>query len=262
VSSPSTRQRNNKKIPLGVVFFVVGIIIIGTVLMILVVSPYQVPEGVSVYSELALTRIPSTIFQVEKGLLAAESNEAQLPILLPESPTDTTDMPSIASLAEAPTSPGTSDSRRPYKLVIPSLDIDVEVSRVSLVPQEKDGQRVFQWQVPAGYQVGWHENSALLGQPGNTVLNGHNNVYGEVFRNLIDLSIGESIVIHDAVSAHTYEVVQKEILPERGQPISVRRLNARWIEPTRDERITLITCWPYATNSHRLVVIAKPIDEQ
>jgi sortase A len=34
--------------------------------------------------------------------------------------------------------------------------------------------------------------------------------------------------------------------------------NARWIEPTEDERLTLVSCWPYETNAYRLVVVARP----
>jgi sortase A len=48
------------------------------------------------------------------------------------------------------------------------------------------------------------------------------------------------------------------ILPERDQPIEVRLANARYIQPTDDERLTLITCWPYESNTHRVVVIAFP----
>ena len=43
------------------------------------------------------------------------------------------------------------------------------------------------------------------------------------------------------------------------EPLDVRQANARWILPTTDERVTLITCWPYESNSHRLVVIALPV---
>lgn len=32
----------------------------------------------------------------------------------------------------------------------------------------------------------------------------------------------------------------------------------RLLGPTYDERITLITCWPYVSNTHRAVVVAEP----
>ncbi|HOG80388.1 MAG TPA: sortase, partial [Anaerolineaceae bacterium] len=49
------------------------------------------------------------------------------------------------------------------------------------------------------------------------------------------------------------------ILPERNQPVEQRIENARWIEPSVDTRLTLITCWPYESNTHRLVVVARPV---
>jgi sortase A len=107
--------------------------------------------------------------------------------------------------------------------------------------------------------AGWHENSARLGQAGNTVLNGHHNVNGEVFKDLIDVEEGDELIMFDEDHEYKYRITTKEILPERGQPIEVRLENAQWIAPTEDERITLITCWPYTDNSHRLVVVAEPI---
>jgi sortase A len=46
---------------------------------------------------------------------------------------------------------------------------------------------------------------------------------------------------------------------ERGEPVEARRQNARWMNPTEDERLTMITCWPYTSNTHRLIVVAKPV---
>jgi sortase A len=260
VSSPSAQTRKSKKVPLSVVFATVGLVIIGSVLLILVISPYQLPEGYSQYTDIALARLPASITNGEIVSLHETEHRDLPPVLLPESPIFSSGLPSVSTVAEAPKRYSPSKANRPQRLIIPALDIDVNIDQVSLEPREKDGQRFFQWQVPAGYEAGWHDNSAPLGQSGNTVLNGHNNIHGEVFRDLIDLSIGEQIILYDADSTYTYEVVQQEILPESGEPISVRRLNARWIEPTFDERITIVTCWPYATNSHRLVVIAKPVD--
>lgn len=35
--------------------------------------------------------------------------------------------------------------------------------------------------------------------------------------------------------------------------------NAQFMAQTDDERLTLITCWPYETNTHRLILIARPV---
>ncbi|MEZ4639863.1 MAG: sortase [Caldilineaceae bacterium] len=42
----------------------------------------------------------------------------------------------------------------------------------------------------AAYAAGYHEGSALLGQAGNTVISGHNNIDGAVFQNLYQIQPG------------------------------------------------------------------------
>jgi sortase A len=85
---------------------------------------------------------------------------------------------------------------------------------------------------------------------------------GEVFRNLVKLQRGDLITIYSGDTPYYYEITARKILPERGQPDAVRRENARWIMPTTDERITLITCWPYTSNTHRLIIVAKPVEPE
>jgi sortase A len=147
------------------------------------------------------------------------------------------------------------------RLSIPALEIDASIQPVSLISQFVGDRPIQQWSVPDEYAVGWHDTSALPGQHGNTVLNGHNNVHGAVFRDLADLSPGEQIILYDDIHSYVYEVTQVELLEERGQPLRVRKMNARWILPTSDERLTIVTCWPNTTNSHRLVVIAQLVDD-
>ena len=36
--------------------------------------------------------------------------------------------------------------------------------------------------------------------------------------------------------------------------------NAAWIMPSEDERLTLVTCWPYTSNTHRLIIVARPVE--
>jgi sortase A len=178
---------------------------------------------------------------------------------MPEYSSDGWQLPSFASAKDAPSIYDSGRGSQPQRLTIPKLGIDAPVSRVQLFSREEDGQNYYQWQVPRSYEIGWHDTSALLGTKGNTVLNGHNNIYGQIFKDLIDLEIGEEIIVYDETQSYVYQVTQREILPENGQPLEVRLDNAKWIRPTSDERLTLITCWPFTTNSHRLVVIAKPV---
>ncbi len=152
-------------------------------------------------------------------------------------------------------------ARQSMRLSIPALEMDASIQPVGLISQFVGDRPVQQWSVPDEYAAGWHDTSALPGQQGNIVLNGHNNVHGAVFRDLADLSAGEQIILYDDNHSYVYEVTQVELLKERGQPLKVRKMNARWILPTSDERLTIVTCWPNTTNSHRLVVIAQLVDD-
>ena len=122
-----------------------------------------------------------------------------------------------------------------------------------------DGQSYAAWQVPDEYAAGWHDTSAPLDAPGNTVLNGHNTSYGEIFRDLYTLKAGESITIFSNDVAYAYAVSETLVLPELGQPLEVRQANARYTLPTEDERLTLVTCHPYGSLQYRLIVIARRI---
>ena len=262
--SPPGTKTNQSTIPIGLSFLAIGMVIIFAVLGVWALAAYRTPEITPVLIEQVKSQAPpAQPTPIQATIMTpTPENEAiaeQMPILLPESPIQIRRLPSFASVDEAPTSYNQPITAQPLRLVIPQIEIDADVSRVPFVAKELDGQRYFQWAVPNGYEVGWHETSAPLGQPGNTVLNGHNNVYGAVFRNLIDLELGQDVFLYDSDGSYHYRVTQREILAENDQPLSVRLANARWIEPTADERITIISCWPYATNSNRLVVIAQPV---
>jgi sortase A len=140
--------------------------------------------------------------------------------------------------------------------------LDAPIQPVWLQQVGINGAVFSQWRVPERRAAGWHETSALLGQTGNTVLNGHHNLYGQVFRDLVKVQPGDSIRLEAADhSGRNYTVVQTMLLEEEGRSTEERLENARWLLPSQDERITLVTCWPPDGRSHRLVVIALPEDE-
>ncbi len=187
-----------------------------------------------------------------------------IPLLLDEMlatplPTiDFQDLPSEASPEDAPQALRVSRAGHPTRILIPSISVDAPVRDVGLSSLDLEGDIFYQWQVPHSYAVGWHHTSALLGEVGNTVLNGHHNVFGEVFRDLEEIEIGDKIVLYDEGEAYLYTVTVREILPERGEELEIRQANANWIKRTTDERITLVSCWPYSDNTHRVVVVAVP----
>jgi sortase A len=147
----------------------------------------------------------------------------------------------------------------PTRLIIPAIDLDVPVIEMGWSVVEKDGQQVSEWEVPEWRAAGWLKTSALIGAIGNTVLEGHQDIAGRVFENLENLTEGDTIVVQTDSLTRTYVIALRTIVPEKDQSLEVRRENARWIGPSNDERLTLITCWPRNDNTHRLILVALPM---
>ena len=145
------------------------------------------------------------------------------------------------------------------RLLVPSIGLNTSVIEVGWHQITQDGVPKNVWQV-ADYAAGWHNNSKKPGQGGNVVLSGHHNINGQVFRYLVNLNKGDLITVYQDNKPSYYAVTDKLTLKDKGEPPEVRRENARWIGPVDEERLTLVTCWPYNSNTHRLVVIAKPTD--
>lgn len=155
--------------------------------------------------------------------------------------------------------PAAADSRReaPSRIVIPTLGVDSPVVGVSLLTEFRDGQVTAQWQV-ARNAVGFHTSSALVGSIGNTVMSGHNNRYGSVFRNLAKVGLGDTVLVYVGDRPRAYSVVNKVVARVDGVSEGVVANALRWLEPTPDDRLTLVSCWPPTGNSHRVFVVAMP----
>lgn len=149
----------------------------------------------------------------------------------------------------------------PTRIVAEAVAIDTRVVEMGWQEIEYKGEWFTKWVVPDG-AAGWHVNSALPGHGDNVVISGHHNIKGKVFRYLVDLEPGDAVNVYAGDVPYIYTVTEKYILREAGMPAEVRRRNAQWIMPTGDERLTLVTCWPYnwPGNTHRVVVVARPIE--
>ena len=146
----------------------------------------------------------------------------------------------------------------PTQIQAPAIGMDVPVLTTSWTVSAQNNAQTSIWSVPDA-AAGWHQNSALPGHNSNVVLSGHHNRGGEVFRYLVDLQLGDEIILAADNYTYHYTVTDRFIVPERGVPDEQRQQNVQWIMPTVDERLTLVTCWPYTDNSHRLIVVAKPV---
>jgi sortase A len=144
----------------------------------------------------------------------------------------------------------------PLRIVIPSLKLDAPVERASFVAPK--GKRSGAWQLPMK-AAGWLDNTSLLGEPGNLVMSGHNNIGSKVFADLRLLNPNDVIIVKGKTREERYTVVERKLLLEKGQPLAVQVQNAAYILPDLgDTRLTLVTCWPPTNNTYRLIIIAQP----
>lgn len=189
----------------------------------------------------------------------ASPGEDPTPELLPDWMV-TPDQPDpTPELTPLPSTPVPQAEKPPTRIVAPAIDMDATVVPMGWEMVDREGRMVSQWVVPR-QAAGWHMNSALPGHGENIVVSGHHNIGGKVFRYVVDLEPGDVITLDTDGRPYEYVVTEKYILKEAGMPLEVRRTNAQWIMPTGDERLTLVTCWPYEWpgNTHRVIVVARP----
>jgi len=146
------------------------------------------------------------------------------------------------------------------RLVIPTVAIDYKVVEVGWTVQEQANGPVAIWDV-AEYAVGHHKGSANPGEKSNIVMAGHVGGYGQVFRDLFYVHPGDPVTIYSDGQQYRYVVQERLVVDEENAPPEQRAANARYMEPTEDEVVTLITCWP-ATGpekfTQRIIVRATP----
>jgi sortase A len=121
------------------------------------------------------------------------------------------------------------------RIQIPAIDVDAPVVEGDDWETLKRG---------AGHHIG----SANPGERGNCVISAHNDIFGEIFRDLPDLSLGDEVIVHTASRVHRYVVTQKRVI----EPTEVGVM-----EPTSSPVLTLISCYPYGVDTHRIVVIGE-----
>ena len=154
----------------------------------------------------------------------------------------------------------------PIRLLIPALDIDTPVVPVTNRLVDMNGQFVQVWET-ADYAAGYHDNGVRPGERGNLIISGHNNIKGQVFRPLsalgepdVPFPKGALVYVVDAVGrVFVYRFEEMVKLKEAGATLEQRIENGRWLANTSDPVLTLVTCWPLNSNTHRIVVRARLI---
>ena len=147
---------------------------------------------------------------------------------------------------------------RAIRISAPAVGIDAEIKEVSPVAVQVDQQTVFEWPV-ADWAAGHHSTSANPGDGGNIVIAGHSDVRGEVFRGLHNVKIGDQVIVSTDSASHTYVVQEIHMRLYNTAPLEEQLSVGAFIGPMPEERLTLVTCWPYQVDTHRMIVVAKPL---
>ncbi len=158
----------------------------------------------------------------------ARFNEAEIPEHL---------RPLHQSFASAPP-----PQRRPeqaIQIVIPAISVDAPIVMGDSWENLKQG-------------VGQYLGSTDPGKNGNLILSAHNDIFGQIFRDLDQLQAGDEITIYTNVRSYTY-VIDKQ--PDIVEPTFVQVL-----EQTPDPTVTLISCYPYLVDNKRIVVKASLLE--
>ncbi len=123
-------------------------------------------------------------------------------------------------------------------IVIPAIGVDAPVVHGVGAESLKRG-------------VGHYDGSANPGEVGNVVLAGHNDVYGEVFRDLAQLKPGDDLTLFSQAGQYRYVIRGWRIVAPN--EVSV-------LEPSTSPTVTLISCYPYRIDTQRIVVVADLVE--
>jgi sortase A len=144
--------------------------------------------------------------------------------------------PLVQSQAELPVP--TASPEQALRIQIPNIDVDAPVVQGDGVEQLKKG-------------VGQHIGTPNPGQAGNIVLSAHNDIFGEIFRDLDKLQKGDEIIIYTSTRPYIFIVQQTQIV----DPTQVDVMGS-----TQESIVTLISCYPYMVDKQRIVVTAKMVN--
>jgi sortase A len=140
--------------------------------------------------------------------------------------------PLVQTLANLPVP--TVGPQQAARIQIPAIGIEAPIVQGDGWEQLKKG-------------VGQHIGTPNPGENGNIVLSAHNDVFGEIFRDLDQLEEGDKVILYTNQRTYTYIVRQSQIV----EPTQVEVM-----APTKEPVVTLISCYPYRIDNQRIVITA------
>ncbi len=153
----------------------------------------------------------------------AQFNDAEIPEHL---------RPIAQSIANVPLP--TASPAQGIRIQIPAINVDAPIVQGDSWEQLKKG-------------VGQHIGTPNPGENGNLVLSAHNDIFGEIFRELDKLRPGDVVILYTAQRQYNYVVTGTQVV----EPTRVEVM-----APTPNATVTLISCYPYLIDNQRIVVSA------
>jgi sortase A len=128
----------------------------------------------------------------------------------------------------------TSGPQQGIRIQIPSIGVDAPIVQGDGWEQLKKG-------------VAQHPGTPNPGENGNVVFSAHNDIFGEIFRELDKLQPGDVVILYSSARQYTYVITGTQIV----EPTRVEVM-----APTPNATVTLISCYPYLIDNQRIVVSA------
>ena len=153
----------------------------------------------------------------------AQPNDAEIPEHLRPL------VPSLENIALPTASP-----QQGIRIQIPAIHVDAPIVQGDGWEQLKKG-------------VAQHLGTPNPGENGNVVFSAHNDIFGEIFRDLDKLQPGDVIILYTSSRQFTYLITGSQIV----EPTRVEVMAS-----TPNAVVTLISCHPYLIDNQRIVVSA------
>lgn len=197
---------------------------------------------------IARESVDSQVRQHSNYLLIASTPVFELPPATP-----------LPTLTPTPTPTATPPPLPAIRIAIPAIKVNSSIKEIT--PTEKtlaSGEKMLVWE-PLAFSVAHYNTSSNPGGGGNIVLSGHNNTQGEIFRNLNQLAPGDEIILYTEMDEFHYQVQSKALIPYLGAEAEANATLQTYSAPQPNEVVTIISCWPYATNASRIIIVAVPL---
>jgi LPXTG-site transpeptidase (sortase) family protein len=182
------------------------------------------------------------------------------PATVPETTASTLPTTTVATTVPQPVPPDSIETHAVFgRIVIPRLGIPNEAMPV-LPLLEGDIADRQKHALDSGTSH-W-PGSSLPGGGGNVVIGGHRTSYMRPFYLLDTMQIGDEIEIVTDWGAYTYQVYHVELMVPAGTSAEQEQLKQLYTIPQLDrpgETLTVYTCTPTDSSSHRIVVQADLI---